>query len=123
MPEGLRYLSHEGFGRYDSQAGLWFIGDLDVNQSVSLKIITRAVKEGNITNVASATSDDVDFNTTDDADNDTVNVKPYVDLKITITVNIKEVNVGDSVIWTIVVKNNAFSNATGVKVTDNLQVD
>ena len=120
LPDGLKYLSHDGFGRYDSQAGLWFIGDLDANQLVSLKIITQAVKEGNITNVASATSDEVDFNTTDDADNDTVNVKPYVDLKITKTVNIKEVNVGDSVIWTIVVKNNGFSNATGVKVTDNL---
>ena len=48
-----------------------------------------------------------------------MNVTGYVDLNVNKTVNIKTVKLSDIVIWTIVVKNNGLSNATGVNVTDN----
>ena len=49
-----------------------------------------------------------------------MNVTGYVDLNVNKTVNIKTVKLSDIVIWTIVVKNNGLSNATGVNVTDKL---
>ena len=62
-----------------------------------LLMLRLMIKAGNYTNVANASSDDEDFNESDNVDNATVNVTGYVDLNVNKTVNIKTVKLSDIV--------------------------
>ena len=39
----------------DRDTGVWFVGDLDANESVTLKIVVQVIKVGNITNNVNVT--------------------------------------------------------------------
>ncbi|MBT9659144.1 DUF11 domain-containing protein, partial [Methanobrevibacter smithii] len=42
LPDGVKFISSDG--RYDPVTGVWFVGDLDANESVTLKIVVQVIK-------------------------------------------------------------------------------
>ena len=119
LPQGLVLVSATpSVGRYEN--GIWTIGDLEKDTLVHLVLVTQAVGEGNITNVASVNSTTPDKNTTNNVANNTTEVKPVCDLEIAKYVNASSVNVTDLVEWTIVVVNHGPSVAKDVVVSDDL---
>ena len=106
LPAGLIYVSDDGKGAYDSKTGLWNVGDLHRGRGLVLNIVTKVgVSNTNITNVAVVTSDTYDPNETNNEDNDTIEIKPIVDLAIEKTVNNHTPKKGDIIIWTVSVTN------------------
>lgn len=96
---------------------IWNIAKIMNGTSVKLWIQVNLTTNGTFTNIAFANSNE---NTTNSTNTTNITVKPVVDLVINKTVNNTEVLVGDIVEYTITVKNNGPSNATGVYVIDKL---
>jgi len=106
----------------------WNVGNLGVNETVTLTILTSVDGVGPYTNVAQvATVDQPDPDSTpgnndpneDDQDEDTVGGE-LIDLELVKTVDQASVNVGDDVTWTITVTNEGPADATGITVVDAL---
>lgn len=58
LPKGLKLISFKvSRGSFDSESGLWSIGDLKPGESVEMLIVAEALTTGNIINYASVTSD------------------------------------------------------------------
>ncbi len=102
---------------------IWQIPLVSENSTETLTIKVKLTANGTFTNIVNVTSQEEDINTTNNIANATVTVKNYADLDVSKSANVKSVKVGDTVIWTITVKNNGIINATGVKVTDKLPSD
>ena len=99
----------------------WYIGYLDAGANVTLKITTRVAEPGNFSNYVEIFGYDDDRNKSNN--NATVNItaNPVVDLEITKEVNVgDEVLVGQTVVFTITVRNNGPCDATNVNVTEVL---
>ncbi|WP_458457036.1 hypothetical protein [Methanobrevibacter sp.] len=105
---------------FDGQYIIWNIGDLDVNASVTLELITKVVTEGEITNIVVVNSSTPDSNESNNKDNNTTVVNPICDLEITKLVNATKVKVNDYVEWTVIVVNKGPSLAEDVVVNDSL---
>ena len=95
----------------------WTINKINVNESASVDLIVRVVKEGNFSNVASVVCHENDTETNGSSENVTAGT---VILNITKSANASVVNVGDVVRFNITVNNTGSANATGVNVTDVL---
>ena len=121
LPDGLIYVSDDGEGAYDSETGIWEVGDLHHGRGLILNILTYVnVSNTNITNIANAVSDTYDPNETNNEDNDTVNVPPMADLEITKVVSDINPVKGDIIIWSVIVINNGPDAAVNVVVSDVL---
>ncbi len=107
LPAGLIYMTHKAsVGLYDYAQGIWQIGDLGIDKTVTLTITTRVnVTNKTITNVAVVTSDTPDNDTTNNEANNTTDVGPMADLAIDKTVNDHGPNKGDNITWIITVTN------------------
>ena len=116
LPDGFVYLN----STMAYSNGIIEIGDLAVGQSVSVKIYSRANITGSFVNVASVKGNQYDQNPKNNKDNVSLVVKPATDLAVTKAVNNTAPNFGDSIEWTITVKNNGPDTATGVIVSDLL---
>jgi uncharacterized repeat protein (TIGR01451 family) len=93
---------------------------MDNTTTVNLVLVTQVVKEGSIKNIVVVRTPTNETNYKNNkADNTTV-VKPICDVEITKVVDKYRVYVGDTVVWTIKVKNNGPSTAKNVKVSDLL---
>ncbi len=62
LPAGLDYVSDDGGGAYDSNTGIWTIGNLNSGDSVSLEITATVTQIGSITNTASVSGNETDPN-------------------------------------------------------------
>ena len=103
---------------------VWTIGDMDVDEVVTLVINTTVAKSNvNVTNVVVVTSDTYDPNETNNEDNDTVEVPPEADLSVTKVADVAEAHVGDVVSWTIAITNLGPDAAVNVRVTDVVPVE
>ncbi len=103
---------------YNNVTGEAFIGRLNVNESVVLTIVARVVSVGNIVNVANVTSRENDTNkSNNNATSDNI-TSVTVNLIVNKTVNASVVNVSDYIRYTITVKNNGPSDATGLNVSE-----
>ncbi|WP_405266951.1 Cna B-type domain-containing protein, partial [Methanobrevibacter sp.] len=119
LPEGLKLIdSTPSVGTYSN--GIWTIGTLEKDATVSLVLITKAAIAGNITNIASVNSTTPDRNTSNNVANNTTEVIPVCDLEIAKLVSSSDVNITDFVEWTIRVANKGPSTAKDVTVTENL---
>ena len=117
LPDGLVFV--ESNGNYDSETGVWYIGDLANGGTVTLTITARINITGNVTNNVNVTGNEHDFNLTNNNDTVTSEIPPSADLVID-----KEVigfgNYTDHIIYVVTVTNKGPNDATGVVVSDLL---
>jgi uncharacterized repeat protein (TIGR01451 family) len=131
LPTGLQYVSDNSGGAYNSTTGIWTIGSLNANQTVSIQITATVQAAGPLTNyaqVSAANEDDTDSTPdngpqVDEDDDDSVTINsndPTVDLELTKRVNNATPQVGSSIVFTIEVTNKGPADATNVTVSDVL---
>ncbi len=134
LPASLEFVSTTG--NYDEATGIWSVGELDANETISLEIVATILSEGTISNIAEVTAaDQTDIDSTpdnddgdqseDDEDNDSItsSVDPatlVADLELTKEVDNASVTVGGTTTFTITVQNFGPANTTNVEVTDEL---
>lgn len=129
LPVGLNFVSASStLGSYATSTGVWTIGNMEDTSTTTLTLVTT-VKDGTqgqtISNTTSVTATEADPTPTDNTS--TVNVIvnnpvtiPTADLSISKISDKTTANVGDTVTYTVSLKNNGPDKATGVKVTDIL---
>ncbi len=130
LPAGLTYVGdNPSQGDYDPVTGVWTVGTVPANGSATLMITATVATPGPKTNSAQVTAaDQFDIDSTPnnnlpaEDDQDSVVVEPaVVDLQLTKTIDDSTPNVGQNVLFTIVVANvDADTTATGVRVRDQL---
>ncbi|MDP2587377.1 MAG: DUF11 domain-containing protein [bacterium] len=130
LPAGLTYVSDDSVGDYDDASGVWTIGTLLDNETVTL-MITAGVDDGTagstIINTAETQAEQDEANETDNVD--TAEVMPWqeppqegLDLAVTKVVDNSAPVVGTQATYTITVSNEGSDDATGVVVDDVLPV-
>ena len=116
LPDGVKFISSDG--RYDPVTGVWFVGDLDANESVTLKIVVQVIKVGNITNNVNVTGTGHDTNLTNNNDSVSVSVPDCVILDISKVANSTVIVAGENVGYTVVINNYGPSVANDVVLKD-----
>jgi uncharacterized repeat protein (TIGR01451 family)/gliding motility-associated-like protein len=120
LPLGFTYLSDNATGNFDSNTGIWTIGDLAAGEETSLEITVRVNSEGSHTNVATASLNEVDPNPLNNVASITVSPVPQADLQLAKSVPSTNVAIGSQITYTVTVFNNGPSPATGIRVIDQL---
>ncbi|SHH61541.1 conserved repeat domain-containing protein, partial [Flavobacterium granuli] len=130
LPSGYSFVSSApSVGTYNNISGSWTVGNLANAGTATLDITAKVLPTGNYNNIAEVTgANEVDSNSTPGNNDATENDQSEVvitpiqsaDLSVVKTVNITTPKVGDTVTFTIAVKNDGPSNATGVVVKDML---
>lgn len=121
LPEGLHYVNSTSTkGNYSE--GKLTIDNVLVNETITVKIISKIIDTGNFTNIAEVSSDTHDCNLTNNEDNETLTVNPAADLEVVKEVSEEEPEHGDTVTWTITVTNNGPDVAHNVTVYDLLRI-
>jgi uncharacterized repeat protein (TIGR01451 family)/gliding motility-associated-like protein len=127
LPSGYTYVSDDSAGSYASATGVWTVADLIPGASASLNIVAQVNASGSYTNTAEVNaSDNPDPDSTpgngvpteDDQAEITIDPIPVADLSLIKTVNDMNPTTGDVVTFTITVRNDGPSEATGVAVVD-----
>jgi uncharacterized repeat protein (TIGR01451 family) len=103
-----------------SKVVVWSIPLIGNSTNVTLWLQVRLTANGTFTNVALADSNENRTNATNGTD---VTVRPVVNLSINKTVDKTNVTIGDTITYTITVKNNGPSNATNVEIEENMKGD
>ena len=116
LPDGVKFISSDG--QYDPVTGVWFVGDLDANESVTLKIVVQVIKVGNITNNVNVTGTGHDTNLTNNNDSVSVSVPDCVILDISKVANSTVIVAGENVGYTVVINNYGPSVASDVVIKD-----
>ena len=116
LPDGVKFISSDG--QYNPDTGVWFVGDLDANESVTLKIVVQVIKIGDITNEVNVTGTGHDSNLTNNNDSVSVNVPESVLLNITKVANSTIIVAGENVGYTVVINNYGPSVASDVVLKD-----
>ncbi|WP_413432987.1 DUF11 domain-containing protein [Crateriforma spongiae] len=129
LPAGLNFVSATpGQGTYESATGLWNAGQIASGATGTLVLIATVTSTDALTNTAEITAaDQRDPDSTpgngsaSEDDLATVGVRgQQIDLSLTKTVDNAAPNVGDEITFTITVRNDGVSPATGVQVRDIL---
>ena len=116
LPGGVKFISSDG--QYDPVTGVWFVGDLDANERVTLKIVVQVIKVGNITNNVNVTGTGHDTNLTNNNDSVSVSVPDCVILDISKVANSTVIVAGENVGYTVVINNYGPSVASDVVLKD-----
>lgn len=117
IPEGLAYLSSSpSAGTYDSENGIWNIGNLALGENQTLIINVSTNKSGLIDFPVSVSSIEDDSNISNNINNKTIRVL-MADLAIDIKASEDILNYGDIVDWTITLTNNGPNDAVKVLVS------
>ena len=123
LPSGTSYQSATASQGSCSEAGgtvSCSLGTLASGGSASVEIEVTANADGTITNSASVDGDQADPDGADNSDSEDTTVRPLSDLSITKSDDPDPVFVGHTLTYTLDVRNDGPSTATGVGVTDNL---
>ena len=116
LPDGVKFISSNG--QYNPDTGVWFVGDLDANESATLKIVVQIIKVGNITNNVNVTGTGHDTNLTNNNDSVSVSVPDCVILDISKVANSTVIVAGENVGYTVVINNYGPSVASDVVLKD-----
>ena len=121
LPKGLKVLDAEVTkGSFNMNTYEWTISSLASGDSATLKLTTKVVREGIITNPVSVTTTTEESDYTNNKAKDTTEGIPIVDLSLKKYADKPVYHKGDKMHWTIVVTNYGPSTATDVVVTDVL---
>ncbi len=129
LPAGLTHVSDDGGGAYDPATGDWAVGNLGVGDSAQLRITATVTQPGEIVNSAEVTASGLpDPDSTpgngdpgeDDSAQVVLNADNRADLSLTKSVNPTKVVIGDTVTYTLTLRNAGPDTATGVVVRDRL---
>ena len=121
LPNGYTFVSNnQSVGTFNPTTGVWTIGSLPAGTSEVLEITATALASGNYTDSATITGVEFDTDLSNNTDTAVTMPLPVTEIEIIKTASNATPNVGSSITFTIVVKNNGPSNATNVVVTDNL---
>ncbi len=128
LPDGLTFVSAMPAADYDPATGIWTIGAIAPEETVTLAVVATAAAAGSLSNTAEVlTSDQPDPDSTpgnnveDEDDQATlVIIAQQADLSLTKTVDDASPNRGQVVAFTITLANAGPSTATGVQVRDQL---
>lgn len=115
-------------GAYSPVTGIWNIGSITRNQTVTLDLVVTPTGTGEIVNIAEVqTMDQFDPNSTPgngvDGENDQASIAitpQLIDLSLGLTISNQKPNVGQNVTYQLVVNNAGPSTATGVSVLSRL---
>ena len=119
LPAGLIYVGCDG--NYNVDTHVWTIGDLAVGSTAVLNIRTIVnISNTTILNVATVDSSSYDPNKTNNVANNTTKANPIADLNVVKLVSDKTAINGDTITWTIIVKNNGPDTAVNAKAYDIL---
>ena len=126
LPAGVTYVSDDQSGAFNSGSGIWTLGDILTGVTATLNIIAT-VDEGTagdtiVNTTTTAVGDQTDPTTVGDDLEATIEVENFADIVLTKTVDNSTPNVGDTVTYTITVKNNGPAAVTNLVVTDALPV-
>ena len=116
LPDGVKFISSNG--QYNPDTGVWFVGDLNANESATLKIVVQVIKVGNITNNVNVTGTGHDTNLTNNNDSVSVSVPDCVILDISKVANSTVIVAGENVGYTVVINNYGPSVASDVVLKD-----
>jgi uncharacterized repeat protein (TIGR01451 family) len=127
LPAGFTFISAAGSGSYDDTSGIWTLPSPFANGATSsLNITARTEADPDKTNTAEIwDSDQLDPDSTPgngSINEDDDDAAPKVDLSLTKTVNNATPSAGSNIVFTLGVKNDGPSVATGVIVRDVLPV-
>ncbi len=121
IPSGVTYVSsHASQGSYDPNTGIWTIGNLAVNQAVTLNITVTVNQTGQITNIAVASGNEHDHHPENNQGVAVINGQSTADLNIIKESDKTEYNNGNNVLFNFIVKNDGPNDAHNIKVSDLL---
>jgi uncharacterized repeat protein (TIGR01451 family) len=129
LPSGITYVSSSPDNVYDSNTGIWTIGNLGSGASTSLNITVTVNTTEPTTNYAQIeTTDQEDIDSTpgddstnqDDDDSVTINPLPGADLSLIKNVNTTTPTINDNLTYTLDLTNDGPDTATNVTVEEIL---
>ena len=121
LPSGLKFISVNGNGAYDSTRGIWTIGSLANGRNAVLNIIVQVITANTqIINTASINGQEFDLNTSNNNANAAVNIYPASDLGITKTVDNTRPKYLQKVTFTLTAHNYGPNSTAYVTVIDKL---
>ena len=119
LPDGLILVDAVASkGYYDN--GVWYLCCLENGEEQSLDIICDVNKTGKITNFASISAEEYDYNPSNNNDKETIDVPLTVDLEVIKNVSNKKPYFGETITWFISIKNYGPDKATNVVLSDLL---
>ena len=117
IPEGLNVVSSQGDGTFSS-IGVWYAGNIPNGQTKQIDIVTYINKTGEFENIVNVSSDQYDFDLTNNKDFKFIHVNPACDLAIIKTVSKPEYYIGDLVSYKIEVINNGPDSAENIEISE-----
>lgn len=120
LPEGLIWISDDSGGKYNPKTGILTVGNLAIGEEIVVNILTVINKTGEIINKANITSNEFDFNLSNNYDEVAIVVNPASDVGIVKMVNNSLPNYGDIVKWTLIITNHGPDIAHSVEISDIL---
>src|SRR5262245_17817465 len=120
LPAGLTFVSAvPSQGNYSATTGIWSLGNVARGQTATLQITAQVVSPNAQTNTAKVTGNEEDRNTANNQASVT-ETPQRADVLITKAVSDATPNVGDTITFTLTVKDNGPNAATNVNVNDLL---
>ncbi len=129
LPAGVTYVSDDSATvndststptSFDDTTGDWTIGQMDAGESLTLHItVTVNIAGGVITNTADISGNETEADTTNNHDEATIAIDS-ADLSLSKTVDNNTPDVGDTIHYTLTVRNDGPNDAVNVEVTDTL---
>lgn len=119
LPEGFTYVNSTST-KGDYEDNIFAINALAVGEKVIIKIITLVETTGEYINYANVSSDEHDYDLTNNEDEEPISVNPAADLSVTKSVSDLNPEYNDIITWTIEIINHGPDMAHDIIVNDLL---